>query len=87
MRPSGGGAYQTTGYAVVETDVRVPHAHPDLVTRFRWRAERRARRMNAARIFPSYRMEVVRERGRWHVVAFQNRAVRAPSAHVRVVGS
>jgi len=43
-----------------------------LVTWFRGRAERRAARLNAQRIIPSYRYEVVREGRRWAVVAMQN---------------
>jgi hypothetical protein len=46
---------------VVETNERVGDGKPDLVTRFRRRAERFAQKRNAERIFPSYRYEVVRE--------------------------
>lgn len=59
------------GIETIETDMRVP-VPPELVTRFRGRAERRARKRNAQRVFPSYRYEVVREAGRFAVVAMQN---------------
>lgn len=59
------------GYVTVETNDRVPVA-PDIVTRFRWRAEKRCADRNAARLSPTYRYEVVRENGRWAVVAMQN---------------
>jgi hypothetical protein len=62
------------GIHVLETDERLSGA-PELVTRFRGRAERRARSLNAQRLFPSYRYAVVREGRRWLVVAMQNRAV------------
>jgi hypothetical protein len=55
----------------VETNARVAVA-PDLVTRFRWRAERRARDLNAQLRVPFYRWAVRREGGRWAVVALQN---------------
>ena len=58
-------------YETVETDQRVTGSL-DLVTWFRGRAERRAARLNAQRIIPSYRYEVVREGRRWAVVAMQN---------------
>ena len=63
-------------YDVVETDQIVGDGKPELTTRFAGRALRRARKLNAQRIFPSYRYEVVHAGGRWHVVAFQNVAVR-----------
>lgn len=64
---------------IEETGERV--GAPELVTRFRWRAERRRRRLEATRRVPFYRWEVVRERvkvscvyaDRWAVVAMQNR--------------
>jgi len=62
---------------VFETDEPVRGVGPDLVTRFRWRAERRARYLNRMRRRPSwfhsYRHEV-RERadGRFEVQAMQN---------------
>lgn len=59
-------------YGVRETDSRVRNIAPDLCTRFRRRAERRARKLNEARIFPSYRWEVVKAGDRFFVVAFQN---------------
>lgn len=60
-----------TAYDVVETDQLVP-VEPALVTRFRWRADRRARKRNAERLEPTYRWGVVRNLRRWEVLAFQN---------------
>lgn len=59
----------------------MPGIEPDLVTLFRWRAERRCLRRNEQRLAPTYHWEVVRERvkvgcvydDRWVVVAMQNR--------------
>ena len=59
-------------YDVIETDQRVGDGVPDFVSRFRFRAERFARKGNARRAFPSYRYEVVREHGRWAAVVMQN---------------
>jgi hypothetical protein len=71
-------------FRTVETDERVP-GEPELVTRFRWRAERRRRRLQSFVRFPFYRWEIVpwhngdvartmpRPSGcRWAVVAMQN---------------
>jgi hypothetical protein len=61
------------GYEIIESDDRVPTTGgPWFQSRFRWRAERRARDLNASRVILSYTCRVVRERGRWVVVAFQN---------------
>jgi hypothetical protein len=60
-----------TPFEFYETDQLVP-VGPALVTRFRWRADRRARRRNEERLAPTYRWGVVRNLGRWEVVAFQN---------------
>jgi hypothetical protein len=72
-------------YVVVETKERVPVtlAHQEeMVTRWRWRAERACRAANARREVAftqtpyagyAYRFEVVGENGRFTVVAFQNR--------------
>ena len=58
---------------VIETDERV--GAPVMRTRFRWRAEREKRRYEKVRRgFPSYRWEIVREDGRYCVVAMQNLA-------------
>jgi hypothetical protein len=62
-------------YGIRETDERVEGLEPDLVTRFRWRAEQRARKLNERRLVPFYRHEVRRLNGRWAVVAMQNVAV------------
>lgn len=59
-------------YEVAKTDARVAGIAPDLRTRFRGRADRRAAKLNARRRVPFYRWEVARERGRWVVVALQN---------------
>jgi hypothetical protein len=59
---------------VVETDERVANSGPAFSTRFRWRAEARARKLNGYRWVNSYRWAVVRDSGRFHVVAFQNLA-------------
>lgn len=61
------------GYELVQTDLRVGGVRPALRTRFIGRARRRCARMNAGRLAPSYRYEVVIDnRGRHEVVAFQN---------------
>lgn len=62
----------TNGYRLVETDELV-NAQPALRTRFHWRARRAVRRLNAERFAPSYRWGIVKEGGRWLVVAKQNR--------------
>jgi hypothetical protein len=61
------------GYETVEIDQRVPNVDPDLITRFKWRAERRCRKRNSERTIDSYRFEVCDWLdGRWAVVAMQN---------------
>ena len=60
-----------SGYRIVETNERVDTG-AELVTRFRWRAERRKRHANARRLMRSYRYEVVPENGRYTVAVFQN---------------
>lgn len=65
-----------------ESEDRVAHVQPALRTRFRHRAVRRARKLNAllvARRLPFYRWAVRPDRGRWVVVALQNYAV--PNYH------
>lgn len=65
-----GAAYET-----VELNERVPGIDVALLTRFRWRAERRCRSLNAQRLVDFYRWEVHDWLdGRWGVVAMQNRA-------------
>jgi hypothetical protein len=59
------------GIETIETDERLA-IDPAFTTRFRGRAERKAAKLNSIRVFPSYRYEVVRERGRYLVVAMQN---------------
>jgi hypothetical protein len=59
------------GIETIKTPERLD-VPPDLKTRFRGRAQRRADRLNSRRAFPSYRYEVVREGGRYLVVAMQN---------------
>lgn len=66
-----------SGYRVVELDERVPNINPLLVTRFRWRADRRMHQMNTQRILPLYRYEMCRwTKDRWAVVAMQNQLQR-----------
>ena len=60
-------------YEVVELNQRVPNVDPELLTRFKWRADRRCRKRNSKRLTPSYRFEVCDWLdGRWAVVAMQN---------------
>jgi hypothetical protein len=64
------------GYVTRETSHRVVGQQPDLVTRFRWRADRRCAKLNADVRVPFYRWEVCEwHDGRWAVVAMQNVAV------------
>lgn len=60
------------GYELLKSDDVVGNGEPVLVTYFRWRAERRARRLNAVRYADSYRWEVVNSGRRYAVVAMQN---------------
>lgn len=62
------------GIRSVPTNERVENIPPDLVTRFRGRAVRRARKLNEQRLVPFYRWDVRPENGRWSVVALQNKA-------------
>jgi hypothetical protein len=63
------------GYVIVKLNQRLPNVDPDLITRFKWRAERRCRKRNAEREVPTYRFEVCDWLdGRWAVVAMQNQA-------------
>jgi hypothetical protein len=61
------------GYKTVETNERVVGVDTELVTRFRWRADRRCQRMNAERLVDFYRYEVRPVGKKWEVVAMQNR--------------
>jgi hypothetical protein len=68
------------GYGIERTNRRVVGQQPDLVTRFRWRADWRCEKLNAKLRVPFYRWEVVsfhggKRKGRWAVVAMQNVAV------------
>lgn len=56
---------------IFESQERV-RAEPEFTSRFRWRAVRRMRQLDAGRLVPFYRYEVVPEGRRWAVVAFQN---------------
>lgn len=60
-----------TNYSVIESNdpVGIP---VDLRTRFRWRAERRVRSLNARRMILSYHWRAVRVGNRFEVRAFQN---------------
>jgi len=61
-------------YSVIESNDQVPGIGRDLRTRFRWRAERRARKLNRQRSIQSYHWKVVALVGTGHyeVRAFQN---------------
>jgi len=62
--------------AHITTSQRVPNADPDLITRFKFRAERRCRNLNSELRVPFYRWEVHDWLdGRWAVVAMQNVAI------------
>ena len=61
------------GYRIVKKNERVLGVEPAFITRFRWRAERRQRKLQAGIKFPSYRYEVCDWLdGRWAVVVMQN---------------
>jgi hypothetical protein len=60
-------------YKTVETDERVG-VDAELTTRFRWRANRLCRQLNAQRVVDFYRFEVHPVGDKWEVVAMQNRA-------------
>lgn len=64
------------GYEVRESLARVGDGEPVFRSRFRRRADRRARDLNALITFPSFRYGVVRDAysPRWCVVPFQNYA-------------
>lgn len=60
------------GYEIVELRQLVPHVSPE-VFRWKWRAERRCRKLNKAREVDYYRHEVLDMRnGTWAVVTLQN---------------
>lgn len=64
------------GYALRHTDARLTYASgkripPIARSRFRWVARWKMSRARKP-IVPSYRFEVVREKGRWVVVVMQN---------------
>jgi len=64
------------GYHTIELNVRVLEVEPDIF-RWKWRAERRCRKLNATRLVDTYRHEVHDWlNGRWAVVAMQNSVVR-----------
>jgi hypothetical protein len=56
---------------------RVPGIKPERAWTY-WRARAKRDKLNAERLFPSYRWEVVKEGRRWLVVAFQNYARSVP---------
>lgn len=62
-------------YTMRETNERVGDDKPEFGTQFARRAQRRTRRLNSRRIFPSYRWEVAHKHDRWAVIAMQNVAV------------
>ena len=60
------------GYIVVELDERVPGVAVETF-RWKWRAERRCKKLNAGRLVNTYRHEIhQRVDGRWDVAAMQN---------------
>lgn len=59
-------------FTVIESSDEVPGIRRELRTRFRIRAEARARKLNAQRLMLSYHWKVIRRDGRWEVRAFQN---------------
>lgn len=59
-------------YRVIESSDQVMGISPDLSTRFRWRAERRARSLNRNRLIHSYHWRAKRRGSRWLVVPYQN---------------
>lgn len=61
-------------YRTVQTNDRVANTPPSLITRFRWRADRRCRNLNANLDLPFYRWGVRPLGRRFAVVALQNRA-------------
>lgn len=61
-------------YIIEETSERVGDGKPALRTWSYRRAWRRRDELNAQRLFPSYRYEIVKAGSRWEVIAFQNRA-------------
>jgi hypothetical protein len=64
------------GYYIEETSDQVKDVKPEMLTRFKRRANRRCRKMNRLRQVPFYRYEVYETAsGRWVVVAMQNRLV------------
>jgi len=64
------------GYHTVKLDIRVQGVEPE-VFRWRWRAERRCRKLNDQRLVDTYRLEVHEQlNGRWAVAAMQNQAVK-----------
>jgi hypothetical protein len=62
------------GYRTIPTNDRVVGVDPELITRFRWRAHRRCRKLNQRRLVDFYRYEVRPLGKKWEVVAMQNRA-------------
>ena len=65
------------GYKIKELNRRVPNVDPDMLTRFKWRAERRCRKQNKYRRVPFYRYEVHDWLdGRWAVLVMQNQLVK-----------
>lgn len=60
------------GYKVEKTHQPV-QGGPDFVTRWKWRADRRCKKLNKTKFAPSYRYEVrPRIGGGWEVQAMQN---------------
>ena len=65
------------GYEVEELNQRVENVEPEMLTRFKWRADRRCKKLNSLRRVYFYRYEVHDWLdGRWAVLAMQNQLVR-----------
>ena len=60
---------------VVETNQKVGNGEPELITRFRWRARKRCKKLNKQREVNWYRFEVFSHKGKWEVMAMQNIAL------------
>jgi hypothetical protein len=67
---------QVPQYTTVELDQLMPEIKPVLRSRFRWRAQYEARRLNKTRFTRSYRWEAYWLDGKWAVVAMQNQLQR-----------
>ena len=62
-------------YKTIETPERVSGIDAEFISRFRWRAERRCRKLNETREVDFFRYEVHRVDNKWEVWVMQNIAV------------